>query len=206
MISLSFFKKIILENVGPISNLEIEFPQSNGQPKPLLIVGENGSGKSILLSYLVNALMFGKQQYYDDTETEKGRLFKYTTAAYIKHDAHYYFSALEFSSGEIVQEWQLLIEKSKFQETYKYVPERSEWSQVLDDETDRFYSNFNNPEGRSKSIFRDQCCLYFPVNRFEEPAWLNLTNLKYEANYTELDFTVGQSNRDIICMSPLKKI
>ncbi len=50
-----YLKKIILENVGPIENLEF-MPQFSGEgnPKPIIVVGENGSGKSIFLSHIVN--------------------------------------------------------------------------------------------------------------------------------------------------------
>ncbi|MDQ3749866.1 MAG: AAA family ATPase [Acidobacteriota bacterium] len=48
-----YLKKIILENVGPIENFEItpEF-SVEGNPKPIIIVGENGSGKSIFYRML----------------------------------------------------------------------------------------------------------------------------------------------------------
>jgi len=37
-----YIKKITLENVGPISNLEIELPfHENDKPKPIVLVGEN---------------------------------------------------------------------------------------------------------------------------------------------------------------------
>ena len=70
-----FFNRVIIESVGPISNLELEFPKDGQQPKPLIIVGENGSGKSILLSHLVNSLIVGKQSVYDDVEVERGQGF-----------------------------------------------------------------------------------------------------------------------------------
>jgi hypothetical protein len=46
--------------------------------------------------------------------------------------------------------------------------------------------------------------LYFPVNRFEDPAWLNLENLKERATYTELKHINRYSNRSLISTSPLK--
>ena len=35
-------------------------------------------------------------------------------------------------------------------------------------------------------IFAKRCILYFPPNRFEEPAWLNEENLKAQAQYMDL--------------------
>lgn len=51
-----YIKKIYDNNVGPIKDALITFPfNSDGTPKPVIIVGENGSGKSTLLSNIVDA-------------------------------------------------------------------------------------------------------------------------------------------------------
>ena len=45
-----YIKKIYDNNVGPIKDALITFPfNSDGTPKPVIIVGENGSGKSTLM-------------------------------------------------------------------------------------------------------------------------------------------------------------
>jgi len=51
-----YVEKLHYINVGPIKKLDINFMQ-NGEtiPKPIVIVGKNGSGKSILLSHIVDA-------------------------------------------------------------------------------------------------------------------------------------------------------
>ena len=67
-----------------------------------------------------------------------------------------------------------------------------------------FLSTFDGYAELTSDFYKKQCCLYFPVNRFEEPAWLNVDNLKSKANYSELKHISGYSNRNIICTSPLK--
>ena len=48
-----YIDNLYYKNVGPISNLDIKFRKNeNGIPVPLVIVGKNGSGKSILLAAL----------------------------------------------------------------------------------------------------------------------------------------------------------
>ncbi|ECH6044365.1 AAA family ATPase, partial [Salmonella enterica] len=183
---LMLFNKIEIDNIGPISNLFIEFPKIDKSPKPLIIVGENGTGKSILLAHLVNSLMVGKQEVYEDVEVEKGKVFKYRSPQYIKSGENYSYSNVEFESGEKVQEWQLDRLKNEFEEELGYTPIRPEWNQVHTGENSHFFSSFNVKSENTNNIFKKQCCLYFPVNRFEEPAWLNLLNLKAKASYTEL--------------------
>lgn len=198
------FRKIEITNVGPISDLTIELPKDEEKPKPLVIVGENGSGKSILLAHLVNALVVGKQEVYEDVEVEKGKVFKYRSPHYIKSGEHFSFSSIEFETGEKIQEWQLLLSRNDFEEKLGYTPIKQEWNQIPSQENSHFISSLRANSENTKNIFKNQCCLYFPVNRFEEPAWLNQTNLKSKASYTELKRISGYSNRDIICTSPLK--
>ncbi len=198
------FKKIEIDNVGPILRLSIDFPIAENSPRPLIVVGENGSGKSILLAHLVNTLIVGKQEIYEDVEIEKGKVFKYRSPTYIKSGEAYSFSSVEFESGEKVQEWQLAYTREEFEENLGYTAPRQEWNQIPGAEYSHFISTLNRNSVSTKEIFKKQCCLYFPVNRFEEPAWLNLLNLKSKASYTELKRISGYSNRDIICTSPLK--
>ena len=199
------FKRIEIENIGPISNVDVGFSENDGLPKPLIIVGENGSGKSIFLSHLVNTLIAGKQTVYDDVEVEKGKVFKYRSSSYIKAGADYSFSSIELNSGVKVQEWQLWCSKTEFEDQHDYTPARQEWRQIPSTENAHFSSSFDTRSESTKDLFKKQCCLYFPVNRFEEPAWLNQGNLTAKANYTDLKKISGYSNRDIICISPLKK-
>ena len=55
-----YVKRIRLENYGPIPNLDIELPFDGDRPKPIVLVGENGSGKSIVLSHIVNGMLEAK--------------------------------------------------------------------------------------------------------------------------------------------------
>ena len=52
-----YARRLQLANYGPIGHLDIAFPFKDDTPIPVLLIGENGSGKSILLSHIVNALL-----------------------------------------------------------------------------------------------------------------------------------------------------
>lgn len=199
-----YLKSVEIENVGPIKNVKIEFPSVEGRPLPVVIVGENGSGKSILLSYIVNSLIVGKQEVFEDTEVEKGRVYKYRSPTYITSGADYSFSSVDYESGIGVKEWQLRMEKKEFESQLQYTPIRKEWETIPEGESSHFHATFGSNTSKTAELFKEQCCLYFPVNRFEEPAWLNLDNLKSKAEYTELKHISGFSNRNIVCTSPLR--
>lgn len=91
-----FLKKIQIENTGPINQLSIDFPRTaDGLPKPLVIVGENGTGKTILLSHIVNSLIAAQQATYDDAEVDAGKVYKYRSSAYIKSGSDYAFARVD---------------------------------------------------------------------------------------------------------------
>jgi len=200
-----YFKKIEIENAGPIGDLSIDFPTTgSGSPKPLIIVGENGTGKTILLSYLVNTLIAAKQTAFDDTEVEDGKVYKYRSPQYIRAGAHYSYGCVDFGDGKYVEEWQLDVRKSQFEKSYSFSPARSAWNDIPASDSSYFKSTISQSEHAAKELFEKKCCLYFPVNRFEEPAWLNKDNLKERASYTELKHINRYSNRSLISTSPLK--
>jgi predicted ATP-binding protein involved in virulence len=200
-----YFKSIEIENVGPIGRLNISFPiNDSGAPKPLIVVGENGAGKTILLSHLVNALLTGKQAAFDDAEVEEGKVYKYRSPAYIKAGMHYFFSKIEFDNGQKIEEWQLDAIREAFEELHGFRPTHQSWDEIPLNQASNFNSTLTNNEEAAKQLFDKQCCLYFPVNRFEEPAWLNIDNLREKAAYTYLKRISRQSSRSFVCTSPLK--
>lgn len=199
-----YFKSIEIENIGPIENLKIEFPKNGDKPKPIIIVGENGTGKSILLSHLVNTLIIGKQNVYDDSEVDSGKAYKYRSPQYIKSGKDFSYSSVKFDSNLELQECQLISSKEDFESNLHYVPARKIWANIAGNESSTIQSTFNNDQVATKEIFAKQCCLYFPTNRFEDPAWLNINNLKSKAQYSELKHISRHSNRSILNISPLR--
>ncbi|WP_321803894.1 AAA family ATPase [Burkholderia sp. BCC1988] len=200
-----YFKDIEIENTGPIDHVKIEFYDGVENPKPMIIVGENGSGKSILLSNIVNCMLAAKQEVFDDSEVEKGKVYKYRSPSYIKSGKYYSFCHINFTGQINLTEWQLLNTRKYFEENFSFSPARKDWANIPINETSRFWANFNQHLDETNKFVKNQCALYFPVNRFEDPGWLNIDNLTSRARYTELKRVSGYSNRAIICTSPLKE-
>ena len=76
---------------------------------------------------------------------------------------------------------------------------------MLDNESSCYRSTFH--EGCNRIIsetFANSCVLYFPPDRFEEPAWLNEENLRAKAEYMGLKNLQGFTNRKIINDSSLQ--
>ena len=201
-----FLKKIQIENTGPIDYLSIDFPRTaDGLPRPLVIVGENGAGKTILLSHIVNSLIAAQQATYDDAEVDAGKVYKYRSPAYIKSGSNYAFARIDYDSDQYLEEWQLNNKRSDFESTLGFSPVRQSWTSIPQEAHSHFDTSFTSNTPGAKALFDKKCCLYFPVNRFEEPAWLNEDNLKGRASYTEIKHIERVSNRTLISTSPLKQ-
>lgn len=86
--------------MGPISEVSIIFPfLESGNPKPLIIVGENGTGKTTLLSNVVDSLyeLAGKA-FHDVTESDGGsghQYFKAISPSEIQIGQNYMYSVVE---------------------------------------------------------------------------------------------------------------
>ena len=202
-----YLKDITLLNVASIDFLKIELPfEESGNPKPLILVGENGAGKSIVLSFIVNALISAKQTIYENAEVEKDKVYKLRSPSYIKSGEHYYFGKLIFEENFECIEWQLDTTRKNFEGNYKFTPLFKEWNDIPENEISLLKQNFENKKTKLEEIHNNNCILYFPPNRFEEPAWLNIYNLLSKADFTEPRNIKGYTERTIIAHTVLKSI
>ena len=178
-----YVKRVQLVNYGPIDHLDITLPFEGDTPKPVLLVGGNGTGKSILLSHIVNGLVSAKGIAYPETpEVETGRVYKLRSNSYVKSGSQYYFARVDFEDGLFLTEMRAHNQRR----AYKILPDgvsepdiHDAWDKMKPEENDHFDSNLSrNSKDKVEGIFSQRCVLYFPPNRFEEPAWLNEGNLK----------------------------
>lgn len=68
-----YLKNIAIKNIGPIEKLSIDLPfKENGDPKPIIFVGENGTGKTILLSQIIDGLYEIGSPLFEDIGVHNG--------------------------------------------------------------------------------------------------------------------------------------
>lgn len=198
-----YLKNIIIENYGPYENIDIKFRfDIQGNPIPLILIGKNGSGKTILLSHIVNSLISAKQLAFEDSEVEQGKVYKYRSPSYIHSGKIYSFSKIEYSNGNFVSEWQLREKRKDIEQTPNFIQPRPEWQNIPVDDNNLFQSTFN--ENTAEDLIGKNCILYFPSDRFEDPGWLNKENLTNQVDYQDLKRIKGISNRSIVCTNSLK--
>ena len=133
-----YLRSIQLINTGPIKELGLTMPFVGDLPKPLVLVGRNGSGKSTLISFVVNALLGLKQQIYEDTEVEKGKVYRLRSALGIHSSTNFYFARLNFDKGVSLIEWQLDKAKGSFVEPDGLQAIDPSWQQIPSNETSHY--------------------------------------------------------------------
>ena len=203
-----YTKRVQIANYGPVDRLDITFPFEGASPKPLLLVGENGSGKSILLSHIVNGLVSAKDVAYPETpEVETGKVYKLRSSSYVKSGSEYYFGRVDFENGLFLAEMRSRRQKQEYEVLPPGLTEPDvldAWNKMSPEENDCIDSSFSlDNKGRIEELFGKNCVLYFPHNRFEEPAWLNEDNLKAQAQHMDLKRMQGSTSRTVIEHSPL---
>ena len=89
-----YLKRLSAVNMGPINDVSITFPfEESGNPKPVIIVGENGTGKTTLLSNVVDSLYeLAEKAFNDVTKSDGG-------------SGHQYFKAISPSEIQIGKEY-----------------------------------------------------------------------------------------------------
>ena len=201
-----YTKRVQIVDYGPIDKLDISLPFENDSPKPVVLVGENGSGKSILLSHIVNGLISAKDAAYPETpEVDVSKVYKLRSTTYINSGKEYYFARVDYEQDLFVAE----MRTRKLRRQYEAMPDvyrdpdlLDAWGKMDPEEQDYFSGDFSDKQKRNE-IFVTRCLLYFPPNRFEEPAWLNEENLKAQAHYVDQSRRVGETSRRVIAHSPL---
>ncbi len=209
-----YVRRLQLRNYGPIDNIDLAFPFSDADvPKPVVLVGENGSGKTVLLSHIVNGLLEARDAAYPESrEVEEGKVYKLRSGTYIRSFCDYYFARADFDAGFYTQELRLGRDKQNYSEAPDAVRENDAeplWEQLAPDGVDSYQSyvtsNPGNPEviSQVKAAYDKGCALYFPSDRYEDPAWLNLDNLVGHARHLEVARLIGATNRRIVSLSTL---
>ncbi|MCW3058571.1 MAG: hypothetical protein JWQ02_392, partial [Capsulimonas sp.] len=184
-----YLKEILLQNVGPLKLLDVE-PSFNpdGNPKPLIIVGQNGTGKTIVLSYIVDALMeFSKTAFVDMVLPGPGvqtPYFKVTGSTMQRSDSGCSIGLLRFGSNEknayyVDKTGNLSAEEFKVFLEGRFSPVTS-WP------VDKIHKNIHADKELIESVFNNSAICYFPASRHEHPHWLNQDSITNISIYSSL--------------------
>ncbi|GLH64514.1 AAA family ATPase [Parageobacillus sp. G301] len=201
-----YINEIKIQNYGPIRNLTIipEF-RENGSPKPVVIVGKNGSGKTILLSHLVDSMVELKRKKYTELMEVKGdNYYRLGQKSYISNGALYSYVRLNYINNgkKFVYSDFMTKDPASFRHQYQ--------------ETDFPYINFSDQKLLENGFYRgisgqeiqgeleENILLYFPVHRYYEPSWYNKENGRIGFNIRNK--IIGRSDKSLIKENVIREI
>lgn len=182
-------------NVGPIERVDITLIKDTDiKPHPVIFVGKNGSGKSILLSnivdcfYEVAGIDFQNVIQY---RSDGGRLYyKIVTQQQIKLGKDEMFSHIKFKQDTDLYEYiykRSQLKKEQYIEKYGItVAENLSWGSESD-------KKVNVQKGKASDLFDKGVVCYFAPSRFTKPVWLGdqYVNPQYQENYSVRSYYRG---------------
>ena len=206
-----YLKKIVCENMGPISVADITPGfHPNGNPKPLIIVGKNGTGKSILISNIVDSFFEFGGQAYDDIVKKTG-----TTSIFFKVSGN---NQIRLGKKSMICHLKYKTDtNSETSPCYTFYRDIS--NNAVNKQNDIVYFNrtygeksVNTNKGKDctsnktliKKEFDNNVFIYFPPERFFIPYWMGTaysTSHDY-GSITVKDRFSNEINKPIIAYNP----
>lgn len=169
-----YISELKYKNVGPIKDLKISCRKNKKNlPVPLIIVGKNGSGKSILLSNIVDAFYeIANKEYDNATESnmQGHQFYKEIAPIQISLGEKYMVSHIVFEQEDEKIDYIFKSGDVNFDEYKKIattdLDNRLNWHDK---------SNFKNVIVKEKiisNIFEKNIVCYFGPNRYMKPIWM----------------------------------
>lgn len=201
-----YIKKIKFQNYGPISNLDVT-PNfnDNGNPKPIVFIGKNGSGKTLLLGNILDGLIELKRQKFNDLlEVEQNKYLKVGKKDYIKSGEDYSNIEILFENdGKTGNYVDLMSRISNEDYQAKYAGLNLKGSTDGKFVKSGFYKNCQISNKDLLDSFSQNIISFFPHSRYDHPAWLNKdTSIGFSFKEKFLD----QSDKNIIKHDVIKKV
>ena len=169
-----YLKRIIIENAGPLERVDINLRlNSKNNPVPCVFVGENGCGKSILLSFIVDSFFEFAELGFNDATLKNSnghKYFKMISRNQIQVGKTHFATMLEFKDDQSVIRY---VDKAGNRDYSDFISEN-----LLEKNPLCNWGNEDNTkmvtitEEQSKRVFNKDVICYFPPSRYEKPIWM----------------------------------
>lgn len=187
-------KKVEIENYGCIEHFEYSFRKNkDGHAIPLVLIGKNGSGKTLVLANIVDALIEIKRKTFRNIlEVADTELFKIGSKNYIKKGANYsrVAIAIEYNQSNLAM-YDIMSNTPQDHINDKTINE-TEISDINEFVENGFSKKIIGK--LKKSEYNDFIQLYFPVDRYYAPLWYNDSNYQKISYNASTDINSPKSN------------
>ncbi len=207
-----YLHNIVIENMGAIERCEIlekDLIKSDGTPRLLILVGQNGSGKTTFLSSIVDAFFEFANDNFNNILPKNGMGYKYLKVSGMtnqKINTIYGFNYLQFKNETKVYEY---IDKNgelDFADCKKKTNNLLTNSQGW--KVKENYKHHTSTKGDKYFIdeFEGNCYCYFPSDRFEYPYWMLEDTINFNEQLTDKKIYSNDLNKTIIIRRNIQEI
>ena len=189
-----YIRKINYQNVGPLENIDIDLPFNNGLPMPLIIVGGNGAGKSLLLSNIVDAMYEIGGKIYENVAISDSSVshyfYKLSQAMEVQIGKQYSTAYIKFANEESSIEYITKNGSKNFEEWKKETgifDSKIKWKSDNDNDNDKYLTD---DQKTLSLLFDKNICCYFSPNRYTKPFWLSDHYFNDKQSYESTGFKV----------------
>src|ERR1700721_38451 len=95
-----YLTKASFNNIGPLSSVTIQPTfDPNGAPDPIVLVGANGSGKTIILAAIMDAMVEARKKvWHKSPEVTAEQYIRYMSASYVRSGSDFLQTEVVFGS------------------------------------------------------------------------------------------------------------
>lgn len=170
-------KYICNRNLGPTEGVNIDFyKNSDNTPKPVVLVGENGTGKSTVLSNIVDAFYEMAGKAYNNVRKRDGENYQYykvilPSEINIGHEfMTSYIEFCESNSENIICQYIFKSGKLTYEEFMHETGVKLKNEQIWKDEGNIKGIFISKQE--AEKVFEKNVFCYFGPDRYERPQWM----------------------------------
>jgi hypothetical protein len=197
----------LILNSGTLNRLRLKGTfNEDGSPKPIVLVGANGSGKTGLLSIIADALIEVAALHFQNITPRSGagrQFFRVLGGRTQRVTSTFELSAVRFQHGT---EQLFYRAKSGQVDPKDLADDMADFPQVASWPVDKNEKVAHGSAEMVDRIFTDGVYVFFPSTRFEMPYWVNLTMLERDP---ESDFSTQFSDmlhKPIVVQTALQNI
>ena len=195
---------LILES-GPLADLEVEFSfNEEGTPKPMVLVGRNGAGKSNFLSFITDALIeIAAKKFSDVAHYVNGRQqwHRQIGSATIRSGSAFELALIKLTEGDTAQTYLSKggqLDKTEVEVRLGAFPEAPNWKSSGN------LKSITGSETMIEEIFRRDCYVSFPIERSEAPYWSS--GIDHKDSTTFVDRFENLLRKPILARSSLSEL
>ena len=193
-----YIKQIEIQNLGAIENLNIEAQfDEQGNPYPIVLMGKNGTGKTLLLSNILDGFIELKRLKYTElNEVLPNKYLKLGLKSYIKVEKEYSFSKISMSDNGNIGYYSDFASHQSGKDILQSNPPLITLLNGLNLSQAKFqqygYAKQFVINNLLLTVLDDNVLIFLPHSRYDHPAWLTKESqigFEMKENFLEQDKT-----------------